>query len=331
MEEPFTSIILSNYNGLIHIKECFDSLLKLNYKNFEIIFIDNNSQDKSIEFVRKNYPNVKIIENKKDYGFSKANNIAATYAKGKYIALLNIDTVVDANWLTRLVKVAEKSDKIGITVSKMYYYHNKDIINYAGGSCDKYLKGVHIGDNKRDNKSFSIQMEVFFACGAAILIKRELYNKIGLFDPLYYAYCEDLDLSWRTWLIGYKVVYVPTSFIYHKIGQILGPRSPRKMFLSEKNRLRTLLKNYELKTLFIILPIYFGKRMGIIVKKVLKFDISAIIHLYVYIKAIFWNIIHTRSLLKNRQFISLNRIKDDNFILNLMKKSTTLEKSLMKI
>lgn len=331
MEEPFTSIIISNYNGLAHIKECFDSLLKLNYINFEIIFIDNNSQDKSVDFVRKNYPNAKIIENEKDFGFSKANNIAATYAKGKYIALLNIDTVVDANWLTRLVNIAEKSDEIGITVSKMYYYHNKEIINYAGGSCDKYLKAVHIGDNKRDKIAFNTQREVFFACGAAILIKRELYNKIGLFDPLYYAYCEDLDLSWRTWLIGYKVVYVPPSFIYHKIGQIIGKNSPRKMFLSEKNRLRTLLKNYELKTLFAILPIYFGKRMGIIVKEVLKFDFSAIIHFYVYIKAIFWNIIHAPSLLKNRKFLALNRIKDDNFILNLMKKSTILEESLTKI
>ncbi|MFX1570572.1 MAG: glycosyltransferase family 2 protein [Promethearchaeota archaeon] len=331
MEEPFTSIILSNYNGIKHIKECFDSLLNLNYSNFEIILIDNHSQDKSVDFVRKNYPNVKIIENERDYGFSKANNIAATYAKGKYIALLNIDTVVDANWLIRLVDVAESSNTIGITVSKMYYYHDKKVINYAGGNCDRYLKGVHIGDNKIDNKAYNTQREVFFACGAAVLIKRELYKKIGLFDPLYYAYSEDLDLSWRTWLFGYKVVYVPTSFIYHKIGQILGEKSPRKMFLSEKNRLRTLLKNYQLKTIFTILPIYIGKRIGLILKELLKFDFSAIIRLFVYIKAIFWNIIHARSLLRNRKFITQNRIKDDKFILNLMNKSSIIENSSTKI
>ena len=331
IEGPLVSIILSNYNGLIHLKECFDSIFQLSYKNFEVIFIDNNSQDKSVEFVRKQYPNVKIIENKKDYGFSKANNIAATYTKGKFIALLNIDTVVDINWLTELVKVFENSDEIGIAVSKMYYYHNKELINYAGGSCDRYLKVVHIGDEKKDHKLLNIQKEVFFACGAAVLIKREVYEKIGLFDPLYYGYYEDLDFSWRTWLIGYKVLYVPTSFIYHKIGQIMGEESTKKLFLSEKNRLRTILKNYELKSLLTILPIYIGKRIGIIMKKALRIDTSAIIYIYIYLKAIFWNIIHARSLIKKRKFIISKRMRDDKFIFNLIEKSVRLENSLRKI
>lgn len=331
MGEPLVSIILSNFNGLYHLGECFDSIFQLKYKNFEVIFIDNNSQDRSVDFVRERYPNVKIIENKEDYGFSGANNIAIRHAKGKYIAFLNIDTVVDPNWLNKLVKVVEKSNDIGITVSKMYYYDKKELINYAGGCCDKYLKVKHIGDKKSDHRILNIQQEVFFACGAAMLIKRELYNMIGLFDPLYYGYCEDLDFSWRTWLTGYRVVYVPNSFIYHKIGQIMGEMSPKKLFLSERNRLRTLLKNYELKSLLTILPVYIGKRIGFFIKDILKLKFSAIVYISTFLKAIFWNVIHSRSLIQNRKFINLIRIRDDKFIQSLMEKSNKQEKSIGKI
>jgi GT2 family glycosyltransferase len=331
MGEPLVSIIISNYNGLPHLKELFDSLNKLTYKNKEIIFIDNFSRDNSVEYMKNKYHNVKIIQNRKDYGFSKANNIAASYAKGKYLAFLNVDTVVDKNWLTELVKVAESSMNIGITVSKHYYYDEPDLINYAGACSDKFLQSYHIGLNQKDKELLNIQNITFYACFAAALMRRDLIKKIGLFDPIYYAFAEDLDVSWRTWISGSNVVYVPTSFIYHKTARILGQYSLRKSYLIYRNKFRTLLKNYELKSLLTILPIYIGKRIGIIIKKALKIDSSAIIYIYIYLKAIFWNIIHARSLIKIRKFIISKRIKDDKFIFNLIERSVRLENSLRKI
>ena len=221
MIEPLVSIVVVNYNGLKDLKLCFDSLYNLNYKNFELIFVDNNSQDNSVDFIRKNYPIVKIIELKKNYGFARGNNIGVAEASGEYIVLLNNDTVVDKNWLTELVKVAEQSNNIGIIGSKNYYYHDKTEIFYAIGTCDKFGNTGNIGHKKRDNVLFNTQMNCFFVCGAALMIKRELYEKINLFDPNYFAYFEDVDLCWRAIISGYDVVYVPKSFIYHKVGRVI--------------------------------------------------------------------------------------------------------------
>lgn len=328
--ESLVSIVITNYNGLKHLKECFNSLYNLNYQNFEIIFVDNNSQDKSVEFIKFNYPKVKIIQNDEDYGFSGANNIGALKAKGKYIVLLNIDTIVNENWIIELVKIAESSKDVGIVASKQFFYYNRDLMFYAGGRCDKYGKSAHIGENKKDNKYLNKNRKTFYACGAGMLIKRALYERIGLFDPLYYAYSEDFDLSWRAWLSGYKVIYSPKSFLYHKIGQILGSISPFKQFLAERNKLRTLLKNYELKTLIKILPIYIGKRIGMILLLMSRFDTKAIIFIYIYIKALFWNIFHFRSLITDRKFIQNLRNKDDKFIMNLMNYTTSLDTFIKK-
>ena len=321
MNEPLVSIILSNYNGLEHLEECFNSLYNMNYNNFEIIFVDNNSNDSSVEFVRNNYKKIKIIQNKVNFGYSKANNIAASHSKGEFLVLLNIDTVVDENWLKELVNVAISSKEIGIVVSKILVYDNESLIDCAGGFIDKYGETGHINNYICIHKYLELQREVFYSCGAAMLIKREVYRKIGLYDELYYAYFEDVDLCWRSWIAGYKVVYVPTSFIYHKISKVISKQKDLKlMFLRERNRLRTLLKNYQIKTYPKILPIYIKKRISIVIKNSLKKHISRGEYLIDgLIKTIFWNIFHLKSLIKERKFIKSIRKKDDKYIFTLMK------------
>lgn len=317
MIEPLVSIVILNYNGLRDLKECFDSLYNLNYKNFELIFVDNKSQDNSVDFIRKNYPVVKIIELKKNYGFAKGNNFGAGKANGKYIILLNNDTLVDKNWLIELVKVAEQKSNIGIVGSKNYYYDDRSEIFYAIGTCDRFGNTQNIGRNKRDNLLFNTQIKCFFVCGAALMIKRELYEKINLFDPTYFIYYEDVDLCWRTILSGYDVVYVPKSFIYHKVGRVI-KNTDRKRFLLERNKLRTILKNYELKSLVKILPKYFMQRLLIIFKYSFNKKRLSYILLLTYFKAIIWNLIHIRSLIKNRTMIQAIRKKDDKFLFNFM-------------
>ncbi|MFX1328514.1 MAG: glycosyltransferase family 2 protein [Promethearchaeota archaeon] len=331
MKEPLVSIIISNYNGLPHLKELFDSLNKLVYKNKEIIFIDNCSQDNSVEYMKNKYPDVKLIQNKKDYGFSKANNIAASYANGKYLAFLNVDTVVDENWLTELVKVAESSRNIGIAVSKHYYYDEPEVINYAGTSTDKFLLSHHIGINQKDNELLNTQNITFYACFAAALMRRDLIRKIGLFDPIYYAFAEDFDLSWRTWISGYNVIYVPTSFIFHKTSRILGQDSPRKRYLIFRNKFRTLLKNYELESLIKIVPIYIVKRIGMSIKFIILMKRDVKDYVYANIKALFWNIINLKSLIKQRKLINQIRKRSDNFIFKLMEYTLNLRSNVRKI
>ncbi len=316
MEKPLVSVIIINYNGKHHLKDCFNSLYNLNYNmdDVEFILVDNNSQDDSLKFVKNNYKGVKIIQLKKNYGFASGNNIGARKSTGKYIVLLNNDTCVDKNWLSELITVAESSEKIGIVASKIYTFKNKNVINVAGSYGDRCLITDCTGRKKIDNQYYSIQRDILFACGAAMLIKRELYSKIGLFDPSYFMYCEDLDLSIRSWIYGYKVVIAPKSKIYHKIeGKQINLNSLFKNFLLERNRLRTILKNYELRNVLYLFPAYIIKKLGILVVSGSKLKKSAI-YLFSIFRSIIWNLKNIQSLIKYRYFIqNIRRITDKSF------------------
>ena len=316
MKNPLVSIIVLNYNGKNDLEECFESLYKLNYQNFEIILVDNSSEDNSVEIIRNKYIRVKIIELQKNYGFAEGNNIGMIQAKGEYIALLNMDTSVDPNWLTELVKAIQRSEKIGIVGSKIYHYDNRKKINFAGSSCDKYGNTSQILANKFDEE-LSIkqsQTKIFFACGASLMFKRELYNKIKLFDPIYFMYWEDVDFSWRAWICGYDVYYVPTSIIYHKINRVR-ENFPKIIYMSQRNKLRTLLKNYELKSLPKILPYYFYIRL----KEIIKSKVYQKHTLFIsYCKGFLWNMLHIGSLIRYRIMIQKHRKRNDKFIFSLM-------------
>ena len=320
MEEPLVSIIVLNYNGKYHLKDCFNSLYNLNYnmKNVEIILVDNNSQDDSVEFVKYNYKGVKIIQLKKNAGFSSGNNIGAKKSTGKYIVLLNNDTWVDKNWLTELVKVAESSNEIGVVASKIYYFNEKNVIDFAGSFGDRCLRTSHAGRNTTDCRYHSIQRNILYACGASMLIKKELYSKIGLFDPTYFIYCEDLDLSIRSWICGYKVVIAPKSIIYHKIDRkVINPNSLKKDFLAERNRLRTIIKNYQFKNVLYLVPTYIIKKFFEIIIHNRKFK-KLIFYLYSIFRAIFWNVKNIKSLIKYRTIIQRLRLINDKTLFKII-------------
>jgi len=327
MNDPLVSVIVLNYNGLEHLKECFDSLNNLNYKNTEFILIDNNSKDNSVEFIKKNYKKVKIIQLEKNYGFAQGNNIGVSHANGKYIVLLNNDTVVDINWLSELVKVAEQSKYIGIVGSKNYYYNDKTKISFAIGGFDKFGDPKFIGLNEKDNKLLNNQMEVFWICGASLLFRRELYKKINLFDPLYFIYYEDVDFCWRALISGYKVVYAPKSFLYHKIGMAIKDNKIKKYWV-RRNKLRTILKNYEIKTIIKILPWIFFQWLLIVLSYLIRRNKLALTYFIIYLKVIFWNIFHVQSLIKNRVLVQAYREKNDNFLFQLMEKLNPLNEKI---
>lgn len=315
MKEPLVSVIILNYNGENDLIECFNSLKNVKYQNVELILVDNGSSDNSIEIVRNKYEDVRIIELGTNTGFSLGNNLGVLRANGDYIALLNMDTVVDENWLTELVITAQKTPKIGVVASKIYYYNEKNVIDYAGSTCDIYGNTAHVGAENKDNNYLNQQRMTFYACGASLLFKKELYNKIGLFDPLYYMYYEDVDFSWRTWICGYEVVYTPKSHIYHKINRVRH-NFPRIIYMTQRNKLRTLLKNYELKTLLRILPNYFFMRLWEIFT---SREYKKYILFILYFKGFFWNILHIKSLIQNRSSIQNTRVRDDKFLFSLMK------------
>ena len=251
---PFVSIIIVNYNGKHHLKECLCSIEKLNYprNRFEVILVDNSSKDGSVEYVMKEFPWVRILKLDRNYGFCKPNNIGAKIAKGEYLVFLNNDTVVEKDWLIELVKgVLSKKDVI-CCASKMLYYDRRDIINTAGGKITIIGGGFYRGYGDRDQPKYNKFEYTGFGCGAGVLIKKDFFLKIGGFDEDYFASCEEHELGLRVWMYGYKVLYVPTAIMYHKESGTYGTRSsfqPIKVYFITRNRLRNITKNFEIKNM----------------------------------------------------------------------------------
>ncbi|MEM7825409.1 MAG: glycosyltransferase family 2 protein [Candidatus Aenigmatarchaeota archaeon] len=260
MKEPLVSVIIINYNGLKHLNECLSTLKKTKYKNFETILIDNNSSDGSVEFVEKKFKWVKVIKLKENFGVAFASNIGIENAKGKYVVFLNNDISLDPLWLKEMVKVIEKNPEIGACTSKLLLYSNPKLLNAAGIDVDFYgfpaCRGLkHRGCYETDKNQYKIG-EVFSGHGASMLIRKDVLEKIGKFNSDYGMHYEDIDVCWKIRLAGYKILYVPSSVVLHKIRGSSSFFSIEGKFFLERNRLRTLLQNYELTTLIRILPFY---------------------------------------------------------------------------
>lgn len=256
-------VIVLNYNGLEHLQACLGSLEKQTFQDFEVTLADNGSGDGSIDFVKDNFPKVKVLDYGLNHGFAKGNNLAMEEAIKDgvdYIALLNNDTEVDENWLKELVDVIESDPHIGACTSKMLLFNDRDKINSGGGIVNYTGHSWPAGLFEEDVGQFEKRM-VDSPCAGAILLRREALDEVGLFDEDYFAYHEDTDLSWRMRLAGYKNYFVPASIVYHKYSPTLGKE---KYYLLERNRLMTLLKNYSLRTLILISPGIFFSEMAVL-------------------------------------------------------------------
>ena len=245
---PRVSVLVLNYNGIKYLDDCFKSLEKLSYPNYEVVLIDNASNDGSVAYVQNNFPWVKVVIHQNNYGFCEGYNRSVEHAEGEYLAFLNNDTAVDANWLKELI-TASHEHQADICGSKILFYNEPQIINHLGAKITTIGSGYDLGFGMTDKDSTSSQapVPVAAACGAAMLIKKETFLKLGGFDPDYFAYFEDLDLCWRAWLQGYRVMLVPGSVIYHKFGGSWGSSRHSKLrtFYGQRNRLTNIVKNFE--------------------------------------------------------------------------------------
>lgn len=250
VELPIVSIIVVNYNGKHYLEECFNSIYDSDYPSdkLELILVDNASKDGSYEYVKKIFPNVRILQLDKNYGFCKPNNEGVKIARGKYVVLLNNDTVVDKKWLSELVKGVLNDKDVISCASKIFFHGRKNFINAAGGKIAINGGGFYNGYGDKDCEKYNNFEYTGFGCGAGVLVKKDFFEKIGGFDEDYFASCEENELGWKSWLFGYKVLYVPTAVMYHKLSGTFGSKSgfqPIKVYLITRNRLYNILKNFE--------------------------------------------------------------------------------------
>ena len=211
------SIIIVNCDGGRHILNCLKSVKKSTYPNYEIIVVDNGSRDGSPDLIKKNFPDVKLILNKKNIGFTGGNNVGMKNAKGDIYFLLNDDTVIRPDLIKILVKELESSPKIGIVGPKIYFMDEPGKIWFAGGKIDwSKSKTFHIGRNLKDKELvYDFKRETDFITGCALMIKKEVVDKIGLLDKSFFIYYEDADWSQKAKKAGYKVIYIPFGGVWH--------------------------------------------------------------------------------------------------------------------
>lgn len=243
--QPKVDIILLNYNGYEDTIECIKSLKNISYKNFDVFIVDNNSTDDSekkiLDYI-KDDNNITFIQTNENLGFSGGNNVAIKKSLEKnadYICLLNNDTVVEKDFLEELVNKMEMDKSIGIASGKIMYYDNPSKIWCAGGYIDDIRScGYHYGRDEIDDGKFDNDKEVTDLPGCLQLIRPEVFEKVGLYEEKYFLYMEDTDFCYRTSQAGYKLMYISSSKIYHKVSSSTGGQdSPTHLYYMARNRL----------------------------------------------------------------------------------------------
>ena len=318
--EPLISVIIVNWNGKSILKDCLVAITKVNYIKLEILLVDNASVDGSLEFVKKNYPSIKVFVNKENLGVGGGFEVGLRKVKGQAVLLLNTDAIIQKNLLTNLVKVLYSDKKIGAVQPKLVLYPNRNIIDSIG--CFFLSTGdlYHFGREKNPNEPpYNKRMEIFSTKGACMLIKTEVLNKIGLFDKDFFAYFEDTDFCIRMLLAGYNILYDPTETVFHRGGatskHILRSNI---LFHSYKNRIYSYLKNFSIKYIIKVLPLMLFLYQIVFFGYILtgRFQYALAVQ-----KGIIWNVINLKSILKKRKYIQENirKISDDEYIPRLTK------------
>lgn len=269
MEYPKVSIIILNWNGWSDTIECLNSLSKIDYPNYEVVLVDNNSKDESVEKIlewiaeKKSVIPIYFIKNDENYGFAKGNNIAIKKVLDKgdseYILLLNNDTVVEKKFLNELVDVAKTDQKIGIVGPKILNYkkNEEDIetIQSLGGVINLWTGNVSMICSGHKNFQSTIK-DVKYLRGAGILIKKDVFKKIGLLEEKYFAYFEETDFCFNTKKEQFLIKIVPNSIIWHKGMSSFNKISGFSLYLMTRN-LFWFEKKYASNFQFLIFIIYF--------------------------------------------------------------------------
>lgn len=228
------SVIIVNWNGKDFVFECLDGLRRQSVADFLTVLVDNASTDGSLEYVQANYPEVKTIALAYNSGFAAANNIALKYVKTDYVATLNIDTVPHPEWLGNLLSGLEEHPEAGCAASRMLLYDQPNTIDRAGDAYTRAGIGLLRGRGK-DKQSYSRKEWVFGVCAGAALYRKQMLDEIRFFDEDFFLLYEDVDLSFRAQLRGYKCLYVPEAVVYHKGSGSIGDDTPTSVYYSHRN------------------------------------------------------------------------------------------------
>jgi GT2 family glycosyltransferase len=245
------AVVILNFNGRKFLEQFLPNVIaNCDPTLAEIVVADNASTDDSVAFMREHFPEIRLIENGSNGGFATGYNVALRQIEAQYYVLLNSDIEVAPRWIEPVIEMMDADPQIAACQPKILSYYNKERFEYAGASggfIDKYgypfCRGRVFQNLEVDEHQYDVPKEVFWATGACMFVRADLYHQIGGLDDSFFAHMEEIDLCWRLKNAGYKVYCCPQSWVYHIGGGTLSKNSPRKTYLNFRNNLSLLVKN----------------------------------------------------------------------------------------
>ena len=313
---PRVNVIFVNYNGQEHLPLCMDSLFRQTYPNFDVTVVDNGSSDDSIEYLRIHFPQVRVLESPVNLGFGRANNLGAEATQGEYIAFTNYDVEFDSRWLEEMVQTAQADPSVGMVAPKILLFDERDKVNACGLSL-QYAGYAFSRGCFQETEDFPRLEVIASVTGCSFLVSRRVLDQVGLFDPLfqqlgkqfYRASLEDVDLSWRVQLAGYRVLLQPAAKLYHKY--VPKELSALRFEYLEGGRWLLLLKNYHWLTLLVLTP-------AILLAEFMSWGAALIkgrAHLLAKARTYGWLVTHLPVILARREKIQHQRRVSDRLLL----------------
>lgn len=311
---PFVSIIIVTWNSVKYIYSCLEKLTTQTFQDFEVILVDNGSEDGTLDGLQEKYPagNLLIHKLSSNLGFTAANNIGARLARGKWLALLNADAFPEPDWLEKLLRTTEQNPEYSFFSSRQIQLNAPQLLDGAGDiyhiSGLAWRNGYRLSSKAHGHE----QKEVFSPCAAAALYSREAFLNVGGFDEDYFSYFEDVDLGFRLRLSGAKCLYVPEAVVHHVGSASTGKRSDFSVYYGYRNMIWTFVKNMPVQLVWFFLPLH----------------ISAILFFAIYLtirgqgktiwKAIFDAVCGLPKMIEKRRSIQKNRKTKPGELLRVM-------------
>jgi GT2 family glycosyltransferase len=250
---PFLSVLIVNYNGVAHLEECLSSVVSQDFRDFEIVLVDNGSADGSAAFVRDRFPDVRLVESGVNLGFAGGNNLGLTHCRGEFVFFLNNDTRLESGALRNLAAGLAEFPAVRAFACLMLTYRNPAVVDNAGETF--YTTGLIVAFAGYPASQFSAVREVNGACGGAAVYARSLLDEIGAFDEVFFLLHEDTDLSLRTRRYGERILFLPGVRVLHKgSASIGGSLSATAVYFASRNMVPLFIKNFPVVTILKLSP-----------------------------------------------------------------------------
>lgn len=320
--KPLVSLITVNYNGIGYLKDLFTSLRKVTYSPLEIIMVDNASADESVEYTRRNFPEVRIVRNDRNYMFARGNNEGIKIAAGEIICLINNDVIVEPGFLEPVVEKFISNPEMAAGQPKVLDMNRPDYFEYAGaagGFLDKYgypfLRGRLFFTLEKDEAQYDSEIEIFWASGACFFIRKSVLDEVGLLDEDFILHMEEIDLCWRMHLHGKKIYYVSAARVWHKGGGTMAAENPRKVFWNYRNNIFLLVKNLSFLNLVRMLSARLFLDAAAFAGEMMRGKAKSA---FAIIQAYGWVVSHIPLIVRKRRLTQQNRLSGDDFIFKLI-------------